>query len=125
MSYIDPDQLHGALDGLITFTGKNADALTAGALDPVKVAANLTSIRDGLKGTKDIRDAKKTELTTAQKAFAGAAAANYTAFSSAVDSISGALGKTTPLAHQVLNYRTHLNLVPQHHTPTPVPPVTA
>ncbi len=124
MSYIDPDQLHGALDGLITFTGKNAAAITAGDLDPVGVTTKLTAIRDGLKGTKDIRDGIRTELTTAQQAFAGAAATNYTAFSSLVDAISGALGKTTPLAHQALNYRMHLNIPAQHRTPAPVPPVT-
>ena len=124
MSYIDPDQLHGALDGLITFTGNNAAAITAGALDPAKVTTILTGIRDGLKGKKDIRDQKKTDLATAQQAFATAAANNYTAFSSEVDAIAGALGKTTPLGRQVLNYRIHLNAMPPHHTPPPPPTAT-
>jgi len=124
MSYIDPDQLHGALDGLITFTGNNAATLTAKGLDPAKVTANLTGIRDGLKGTKDIRDGKKTELTTAQQSFANAAADNYAAFSSTVDAVAGALGKATPLGKQALNYRKHLNASTTSSPPTPTPPVT-
>jgi hypothetical protein len=125
MSYIDPDQLHGALDGLITFVGDNAATLTDNALDPTKVTTALTGIRDGLKGTKDVRDRKKTELNTAQQAFAAAAAANYTAFSSEVDAIAGALGKTTPLGKQALNYRKHLNATTTHNSQPPTPSATA
>ena len=109
---------------MITFTGKNSDTLTTKGLDPVKTTANLTVIRDGLKGTKDIRDDKKTELTTAQQAFAAAASNNYTAFSSAVDAIAGALGKATPLGKQALNYRKHLNATTTHTPPEPTLPVT-
>ncbi len=124
MSYIDPDQLHGALDGLITFVGKNATTLTGNGLDPIKVTASLTTIRDDLSGKKDIRDEKKTDLITAQQVFANSAATNYASFSSTVDAVAGALGKTTPLGKQALNYRKHLNATTTHTTPVPVPPVT-
>jgi hypothetical protein len=124
MSYIDPDQLHGALDGLITFVGKNATTLTGKGLDPTIVTASLTVIRDDLAGKKDIRDGVKTDLTTAQQAFANSAAANYASFSSSVDAVAGALGKSTPLGKQALNYRKHLNATTSHNTPAPVPPVT-
>ena len=91
---------------------------------PKKPAVFVTAIRDGLKGTKDIRDDKKTELTTAQQAFAAAASNNYAAFSSAVDAIAGALGKATPLGKQALNYRKHLNATTTHTPPEPTLPVT-
>jgi hypothetical protein len=119
MSYIDPDQLHGALDGLITFVGNNSAALTAKGLTTATVTTNLTTMRDDLKGKKDVRDQKKTDLMTAQQTFAASAANNYTAFSSAVDAIAGALGKTTPAGLQALDYRKHLNAAPQHHSSQP------
>jgi hypothetical protein len=124
MSYIDPDQLHGALDGLITFVGNNSAILTTNGMDPTKATANLTGIRDDLSGKKDIRDEKKTDLETAQLAFANSAATNYTSFSSTVDAVAGALGKTTPLGKQALNYRKHLNASTTHATPEPTPPTT-
>jgi len=124
MSYIDPDQLHGALDGLITFVGNNATTLTGKGLDPTKVTTSLTGIRDDLSGKKDIRDGKKTDLAVAQYAFANSAAANYASFSTTVDAIAGALDKKTPLGKQALNYRKHLNATTSHNTPAPVPPVT-
>jgi hypothetical protein len=125
MSYIDPDQLHGALDGLITFVGNNSASLTTKGMDPTKATANLTTIRDDLSGKKDIRDQKKTDLMTAQQAFANSAAANYASFSSEVDAIAGALGKSTPEGKQALNYRKHLNATTTHTNPSPTPPVTA
>jgi hypothetical protein len=124
MSYIDPDQLHGALDGLITFVGNNATTLTGKGLDPAKVTTSLTGIRDDLSGKKDVRDGKKTDLATAQQAFANSASNNYASFSTTVDAIAGALGKSTPLGKQALNYRKHLNATTTHTTPAPVPPVT-
>jgi hypothetical protein len=125
MSYIDPDQLHGALDGLITFVGNNSASLTTKGMDPTKTTANLTTIRDDLSGKKDIRDQKKTDLMTAQQAFANSAAANYASFSSEVDAIAGGLGKSTPEGKQALNYRKHLNATTTHTNPSPTPPVTA
>lgn len=125
MSYIDPDQLHGALDGLITFVGNNSTTLTTKGLDPTKVTTSLTTIRDDLSGKKDIRDQKKTDLATAQQAFANSAAANYASFSSEVDAIAGALGKSTPEGKQALNYRKHLNATTTHTSPPPIPQVTA
>jgi hypothetical protein len=125
MSYIDPDQLHGALDGMIAFIGNNADALTAKGLNPTTVTTGLTTIRDDLGGKKSIRDQKKTDLKVAQQVFADSASANYTAFSNAVDTVSGALDKTSPAGQQVLDFRKHLNATPQHHSPAPpTPPVT-
>jgi hypothetical protein len=125
MSYIDPDQLHGALDGMITFVGNNAATITGKGLDSTKVTAGLTAIRDDLAGKKDIRDGKKTDLITSQQAFANSAATNYASFSSTVDAVAGALGKTTPLGKQALNYRKHLNASTTHTTPEPIPPATA
>ncbi|HEY5234069.1 MAG TPA: hypothetical protein VIK35_11105 [Verrucomicrobiae bacterium] len=125
MSYIDPDQLHGALDGMITFLGNNAAALTAKGLNPTTVTTGLTSIRDDLGGKKNIRDQKKTDLKVAQQAFADSASANYTAFSNAVDTVAGALDKTSPAGQQVLDFRKHLNAAPQHHSSTPPAPPAA
>jgi hypothetical protein len=125
MSYIDPDQLHGALDGLITFVGNNSANLTTKGLDPTKVTTSLTTIRDDLSGKKDVRDQKKTDLATAQQAFANSASNNYASFSSTVDAIAGALGKTTPLGKQALNYRKHLNATTTHNSQPPTPSETA
>ena len=125
MSYIDPDQLHGALDGLITFVGNNSPALTGKGVTSATVTGILTAIRDDLAGKKNIRDQKKTDLATAQQAFATSAANNYATFSSTVDAIADALGKATPLGEQALNYRKHLNATTSHTTPPPAPTVTA
>jgi len=71
------------------------------------------------------QDQKKTDLMTAQQAFANSAAANYASFSSELDAIAGALGKSTPEGKQALNYRKHLNATTTHTNPSPTPPVTA
>ena len=119
MSYIDPDQLHGALDGFITFVGNNSAAIAAKGLNPATVTTGLTAIRDDLGGKKGVRDQKKTDLKVAQQVFADSASANYTAFSNMVDTVSGALDKTTPAGQQVLDFRKHLNAAPQHHSSAP------
>ena len=113
------------MDGLITFVGNNSASLTTKEMAPTKATANLTTIRDDLSGKKDIRDQKKTDLMTAQQAFANSAAANYASFSSEVDAIAGALGKSTPEGKQALNYRKHFNATTTHTNPSPTPPVTA
>jgi hypothetical protein len=128
MSYIDPDQLHGVLNDFIAFVQDtdNAAALTAAGTNPTTVQTNLTNVQSDLDGKKQARDKQKTMLKTTQDAFAGSASANYTAFSNAVDAVSGALGKTTPAGQQVLGYRKKLNAAPQHHassTPAATPHV--
>lgn len=125
MSYVDPDAFHGAVDGLITHVTNNSTGLSAGGLDPVLTKTKLGTIRDALASAKGIRDQKKVDLAVAQQTFVDSAGENYTAFSSAVDAIAGALGKTTPAGKQALAYRSHLNAAPQHHaspTPSPTPP---
>jgi hypothetical protein len=124
MSYIDPDQLHGALDGFITFIGDNAANLTAKGLNPTTVEATATVIRDDLAGKKDVRDKKKTELTIAQQGFVTAGVNNYSGFSDLVDTVAGALGKKTPAGEQALNYRKHLNATPNHTGSQPAPAAT-
>jgi hypothetical protein len=121
MSYIDPDELHGALDSFIAFVGDNTDNLTAKGVNPATITTNLTAIRNDLSGKKNVRDTKKTELTVAQQAFVAAGANNYSGFSSLIDVVSGALGKHTPAGEQVLGYRKHLNAAPQHHSSGPAP----
>jgi hypothetical protein len=127
MSYIDPDQFHGAVDDLITHITNNAAALTAAGVDPTITKTKLGVIRDDVAGKKGIRDQKKTELGVAQNAFALSAANQYTSFSSVVDTVSGGLGKTTPAGKQALGYRTKLNAAPQHHASpsTSAPPPAA
>ena len=125
MSYIDPDQLHGALDSLIACVGTNSAALTAKGVNPATMTASLTGIRDDLSSKKDIRDKKKTELAQAQADFASAASDNYSGFSDLVDALAGALGKKTPAGDQVLNYRKHLNATPNHASPQPAPAAAA
>jgi hypothetical protein len=115
MSYIDPDQLHGAVDDLIAHVTSSAAALTAGGTDPTVISAKLTAIRDDVQSKKSVRDAKKADLAVAQQAYAASAAKNYTDFSSTVDAIAGALGKMTPAGKQALGYRSRLNATSQHH----------
>ena len=115
MSYIDPDQFHGAVDDLIKHVDTSAATLTAGGVDPAVTKGKLIVIRDDVAGTKGARDEKKTNLAVAQQAFAASASKNYTAFSSVVDIVAGALGKTTPAGVQALDYRKKLNAAPEHH----------
>jgi methionine synthase I (cobalamin-dependent) len=125
MSHVDPDAFHGAVDGLITHVTNNAAAITAGGADPTLIKTKLGTVRDTLAGDKGIRDQKKVELAVAQQAFVESAGENYAGFSSIVDTVSGALGKTTPAGKQALAYRSHLNAAPQHHAspaPAPTPP---
>ena len=65
MSYIDPDQFHGVIDEMITHVSNNAATLTTGGLDPSVTKNKLLAIRDDVAGKKNIRDAKKTDLTVA------------------------------------------------------------
>ena len=123
MSYIDPDQLLGAMNDLDTFIADNAAALNAKGLVPATLQVNLQTINDDLSAKKGIRDKKKTELTSAQQDFAQAAADNYTAFSDLIDTVAGAVGKKTPAGDQVLGYRKHLNATTSH-TSTPAPAAT-
>lgn len=127
MRHVDPDAFHGAVDGLITHITNNAAAITAGGADPTITKTKLGVVRDALKGDKDARDKKRTELAVAQQTFVDSAANNYTDFSSIVDTIVGSLGKTTPAGKQALAYRSHLLAPPQHHAspaPSPNPPGT-
>ena len=119
MSYIDPDQFHGVIDEMITHVSNNAATLTTGGLDPSVTKNKLLAIRDDVAGKKNLRDAKKTDLTVAQQAYAASATNNYAAFSNLVDVIAGALGKTTPAGVQALGYRKTLNAVPTHRTAAP------
>jgi hypothetical protein len=119
MSYIEPDQLHGVIDETIVLVDNNAPVLTAGGLDVAVTKNKLLAIRDDVAGKKNVRDAKKTDLTVAQQAYAASATNNYAAFSNLVDVIAGALGKTTPAGIQALGYRKTLNAVPTRRTAAP------
>jgi hypothetical protein len=125
MSYIDPDQLHGAMTDFGTFITNNSAAITAKGLNPTMIGTSLTAIQTDLSGKKGVRDQQKTVLATAQQDFAGSAATNYTAFSNLIDTVAGAVGKETPAGKQVLGYRKHLNSTSNHSssqpaaTPTP------
>lgn len=115
MSYVDPDALHGAFNDFIGFVkdSDNAALLTAKGLNPATVQANLEGMEGDLDANKIARDKKKTELATAQQAFVDSGAANYSGFSSTIDSVAGTLGKSTPAGQQVLAIRSHLNAAPQ------------
>ncbi len=65
MSYIDPDQLHGELDNLVTFVGDNAATLTTKGLNTETIQARLNAVSDDLTGKKTARDTRKTELAKA------------------------------------------------------------
>jgi hypothetical protein len=108
MGYIDPDLLHSAMDELTTFVTDNDATITGKGLVTATVKANLATINTDLTGKKGARDKQRTILAVAQQAFADSAATNYTSFSSMVDSVAGAVGKTTPLGQQVLNIRKHV-----------------
>ncbi len=115
MSYIDPDLLSGALNNLITFVGDNGTTLSAKGVDSTTISDSLTDIKSDLASTKTIRDNAKTALAVAQQNFAASAASNYTAFSNAIDTVSGAMGKLTPAGKQVLGYRKHVTGADNHH----------
>jgi hypothetical protein len=108
MSYIDPDQLHGAMTDLGTFITNNSATITAKGGNPAMFTTNLTGIQGDLSTKKGIRDNQKTVLATAQQNFATSAATNYTAFSDLIDAIAGSVGKHTPAGEQVLAIRTHV-----------------
>jgi len=105
MSYVDPEELLGSLDGLVNFITANTQPLTAKGLNPAMIKGNLEGVKSDLSAKKNDRDAKKAALKEAQQAFETSASTNYRTFSDAVDTVSGALGKQTPQGQQVLNYR--------------------
>ena len=123
MSYIDPDQLLGAMTDLDTAIDDNAATLTTKGITPATLKANLKTMSDDLSAKKGIRDKKKTELTTAQQDYAQAATDNYTGFSDLIDTVAGGVGKKTPAGDRVLGYRKHLNAATSH-TSTPAPAAT-
>jgi hypothetical protein len=124
MSYIDPDQLHGAVTNLGNFITNNAAAITAGGVTTATITAKATAIEADLTAKKGARDQQKLALSTAQQAFVGSATANYAAFSNLIDTVAGAVGKGTPAGQQVLSYRQHLNAAPQHHASQVTPAAT-
>jgi hypothetical protein len=125
MGYIDPDLLHSNLDSLIAYVTDNSAALTAKGLNATMVQTNLTAINGDLTTKKTARDNQKTQLTVSQQAFAASAATNYTAFSNAVDTVAGALGKSTPAGKQVLNYRKNVTGANHHASHEPAPAAAA
>jgi len=125
MGYIDPDLLHSNLDSLIAYVTDNSATLTAKGLNAAMVQTNLTAINGDLTTKKTARDNQKTQLTVSQQAFAASAATNYTAFSNAVDTVAGALGKSTPAGKQVLNYRKNVTGASHHASHEPAPAAAA
>jgi hypothetical protein len=123
MSYIDPDQFHGALNDAITFLKDpdNQSDLTAGGVVPATLQTKLSGILADQEIKKAARDKAKTVHTTAQGAYADGATTNYAGYSSAIEAISGALGKDTPKGKQVLAYRHHLNENAHKHAAQPSP----
>ena len=121
MSYIDPDLLHGVLDNVIACVNDNSAALTAKGVTPANIVTNLTAIRDDLQTKKDARDKQKTALLVCQKAFNKSATDNYDAFSDAVDSLAGLLGKKSPAGKQILGYRKHITGSDQRSSAQPAP----
>ncbi len=123
MSYIDPDQFHGALNSTITFL-KDADNqadLTAGGVVPATLQTKLGGILSDQETKKAARDKAKTAATTAQGVFADGATNELCRLQQRIEAIAGALGKDTPKGKQVLGYRHHLNENAHKQAPQPAP----
>ena len=102
---VDPEELLGSLDSLIQFIDDNAATLTTKGLTTATVKTGLVGIRGDLFAKKTSRDNKRTALNTAQGLFDTSGKNNYTAFSDAIDVVSGAMGKKTADGKQVLKLR--------------------
>lgn len=105
MARVDPEELLGSISALVSFIDTNTSALTAKGLTPATIKTAQQAALTDMNAKKVARDDKRTALTNAQRAFETSAADNYSAFSNAIDIISGAVGKTTAEGKQVLALR--------------------
>lgn len=87
MSYVDPEELLGSLDGLVSFIIDNHQPLTTKGLNPAVIQSNLEAVKTNLGAKKNDRDKAKTALKEAQQTFEASASANYRIFSDAVDTV--------------------------------------
>jgi hypothetical protein len=102
-------ELMGALDSTLQFITDNTATLTAKGLTPANLTTAINALKTDLSGKDGIQENAKTALKNATLLYEGAAGPAYDAFSSMIDLMSGAVGKTTPLAKQARNIRTKLN----------------
>lgn len=121
MIRVDPEELLGAMDSLVESVDKYAEPLSARGLAPGTFKTNLQAIRTDLFTKKTARDNQRTALAIAQAAFEDSATQNYRAFSDAIDSVAGTLGKKVPEGLQVLGYRKRLKNHGRHAAPAPPP----
>jgi hypothetical protein len=108
MSYPHHEMM-GALDSTLQFIADNTAALTAKGLTPANLTTALTTLKGNLSAKDGLQENAKTALKDATIAYDLVANPAYDTFTSMIDLLSGAVGKTTPLAKQARAIRTKLN----------------
>ena len=112
MSY-PAHEIQGAIDSLNELITQNTATFTAAGLTPANIKTALTG-QDTIITQKDTaQENAKTALKNATIQYNGAATTAYNFFSSTVDLLIGAAGKTTPLAKQIQAVRKKLTSTKQ------------
>ena len=112
MSY-PAHEIQGAIDSLSELITQNSAAFTAAGLTPANIKTALAAQGTIITQKDTAQENAKTALKTATVQYNGAATTAYNAFSSTVDLLIGAAGKTSPLAKQIQNIRKKLTTTKQ------------
>ena len=112
MSY-PAHEIQGAIDSLSELITQNTATFTAAGLTPANIKTALAAQGTIITQKDTAQENAKTALKNATLQYNGAANTAYTAFSSTVDLLIGAAGKSTPLAKQIQNIRKKLTTTKQ------------
>ena len=112
MSY-PAHEIQGAIDSLNELITQNTAAFTTAGLTPANIKTALAAQGVIITQKDTAQENAKTALKTATTQYNGAATTAYNFFSSTVDLLIGAAGKTTPLAKQIQNVRKKLTSTKQ------------
>ena len=112
MSY-PAHEIQGAIDSLNELITQNTAAFTAGGLTPANIKTALAGQGTLIAQKDTAQENAKSALKVATGQYNSTANTAYTFFSSTVDLLIGAAGKTTPLAKQIQNVRKKLTSTKQ------------
>lgn len=107
MSY-PAHEIQGAIDSLNELITQNSATFTAAGLTPANIKTALTAQGTLIAQKDTAQENAKTALKTATSQYNSTANTAYGVFTSTVDLLIGAAGKTSPLAKQIQAVRKKL-----------------
>ena len=106
-------EIQGAIDSLNELITQNTATFTTAGLTPANIKTALAAQGTIITQKDTAQENAKSALKTKTSEYNSAATTAYTAFSSTVDLLIGAAGKSSPLAKQIQNIRKKLTSTKQ------------